>query len=158
MTFVPDFSLEGAKAKTLRQGDILFYEGSIAEEMYYVKSGTLTITKRVLDKSIKLGEVSAGEFISERAILGEGLPRAATAEAYTDCEVFMIDKKQCKKYGEALPPFVRKMLEKMATRLHQTNEMVVKMARTQGMVKDLVMRMQLLENSVIQSIEHPGPV
>ncbi|MFQ5862541.1 MAG: Crp/Fnr family transcriptional regulator [Candidatus Brocadiales bacterium] len=158
MTFVPDLGLEGAKTITLRQGDVLFYEGSPADEMYYVQSGTMNITKRVLNKSIKLGEVGAGEFISERAVLGEGLPRAATAEAHTDCEVVMIDKKQCRKYGEALPPFVQNMLKRMATRLYQTNEMVVKMARTQEMVKDLVMRMQLLETSMMQSIEHPGPV
>lgn len=158
MTSIPELNLEGAKVQTLKRGDVLFYEGSPADEMYYVKSGTLIITKRVLNKSIKLGEVGPGEYISERAILGEGLPRAATAEAYTDCEVVMIDKKQCRKYGESLPPFIRRMLEKMATRLYQTNEIVVKMARTQEMVKDLVMRMQLLETSMMQGIEHPGPV
>lgn len=158
MAFDPDFDLKEGKTRTLRHGDILFYEGSPAEEMYYVKRGTINITKRVLNKSIKLGEVGAGEFISERAILGEELPRSATAEAYTDCEVVVIDKKKCKKYGESLPPFVQNMLKRMATRLYQTNEMVVRMARTQEMVRDLVMRMQLLENSMMQSIEHPGPV
>ncbi|MEE9200168.1 MAG: Crp/Fnr family transcriptional regulator [Candidatus Brocadiales bacterium] len=158
MAIVPDFEFEGAKMKAFKQGEILFYEGSPADEMYFVESGTITITKRVLNNSIKLGEVGAGEFISERALLGEGLPRSATAEAFTNCEVVVIDKKLCKKYFGALPPFIQKMLERMATRLQQTNDLVVKMARTQGMVKDLVMRMQLLESSMLQSIEHHGTV
>ncbi len=158
MAIVPDFRFEGAKTRTLKQGEILFYEGSPADEMYFVESGTIVITKRVLNNSVKLGEVGAGEFISERALLGEELPRSATAEAFTNCELVVIDKKLCKKYYEQLPPFIKKMLERMATRLQQTNEIVVKMARTQGMIKDLVMRMQLLESSMLQSIEHHGTV
>ncbi|MEE9584696.1 MAG: Crp/Fnr family transcriptional regulator [Candidatus Brocadiales bacterium] len=158
MATVSDFRFEDAKTKTLKPGDILFYEGSPSDEMFFIESGTIMITKRVLNKSIKLGEVGAGQFISERAILGEGLPRSATAEAYTNCEVVVIDKKQCRKYFDVLPPFIQKMLRIMADRLQQMNELVVKMARTQEMVKDLAMRMQLLESSLLQSIEHHGTV
>ncbi len=46
----------------------------------------------------------------------------------------------------------------MATRLYHTNEMIVKMARTQEMVRDLAMRMQMLENSMLQSMEHQGTI
>lgn len=153
---VADFDLKGAKTRHLQAGDILFYEGSPADEMYFIERGTITITKRVLNKSIKLGEVNAGEFISERAVLCESLPRSATAEAHTDCDIIVIDQKMCKKFNETIPPFVQKMIKRMTTRLYQTNEIVVKMARTQEMIRDLAMRMQMLENSVLQGMEHHG--
>lgn len=156
MTAVPDFDFKGAKTRHLKPGDILFYEGSPSDEMYFVERGTVTITKRVLNKSIKLGEVHAGEFISERAVLCESLPRSATASAQTDCEVIIIDQKMCRKFNETIPPFVQKMIKRMTTRLYQTNEIVVKMARTQEMVRDLAMRMQMLENSMLQGMEHHG--
>ncbi len=158
MASIPDFDFKGSKTRTLRPGDILFYEGSTADEMYFLEQGTITISKRVLNKSIKLGEGGAGEFISEPAVLREGLPRSATAEATTDCEIVVIDKKLCKKFNESIPPFVQKMVERMATRLYQTNEIIVKMARTQEMVRDLAMRMQMLESSMLQSMEHQGTI
>jgi CRP-like cAMP-binding protein len=158
MASTPDFDFKGSKTRSLRAGDILFYEGSTADEMYFLERGTITISKRVLNKSIKLGEVGEGEFISERAVLCEDLPRSATAEATTDCEIIVIDKKLCKKFNESIPPFVQSMVERMATRLYHTNEMIVKMARTQEMVRDLAMRMQMLENSMLQSMEHQGTI
>jgi len=51
---------------------------------------------------------------------------------------------------------MKKMIKRMTTRLYQTNEIVVKMARTQEMIRDLAMRMQMLENSVLQGMEHHG--
>ena len=110
---VADLDLKGAKTRHLQAGDILFYEGSPADEMYFLERGTITITKRVLSKSIKLGEVNAGEFISERAVLCESLPRSATAEAHTDCDIIVIDQKMCKKFSETIPPFVQKMIKRM---------------------------------------------
>ena len=157
MAFKSDFNLEGGKTIALKQGEILFYEGSTADEMYFIERGTITITKRVLNKSIKLGEGNEGDFISERAVLCERLPRSTTASAQTDCEIVVMNEKMCRKYGETIPPFARKMIQRMTTRLHQTNEIVVKMARTHEMVRDLVRRMQMLENSMLQGMEHNEP-
>lgn len=153
MAFESDFNLRGGKTIALKQGEILFHEGSSADEMYFIERGTIKISKRVLNKSIKLGEGNAGDFISERAVLCEGLPRSTTASAQTDCEIVVINEKMCREYKESLPPFAKKMIQRMTTRLHHTNEMVVKMARTQEMVKDLVLRIHKLENSMMLGIE-----
>ncbi len=123
MTFA-DISFEGAKVKILQPKEILFKEGSVADEMFYIESGTLDIFNEVDGKHVKVGKVSDGEFLGERAILGEGLPRTATAEARTECEVVIIDKEHCKKYYDELPPFLQKVMASMAIRLQKTNEMV----------------------------------
>lgn len=119
-----DISFGGAKVKILQPKEVLFEEGSVADEMFYVESGTLDIFKEVDGKRVKLGRVSDGEFLGERAILGEELPRTASATARTECEVVVIGKKACKKYYDELPPFLQKVMTSMAIRLQKTNEMV----------------------------------
>ncbi len=154
MAIISDFSFEGAKVKVLKPGDILFKEKSIAKEMFFIESGTLTMTKQVLDKTIELGEVSEGEFLSERAILCDGKPRTATAEARTECEVIVIGEKQCKECYDELPAFIQKMVARMARRLAETNELVAKLIQTQARLSELTQEMQVLENSMLDSIEH----
>ncbi len=156
MANVVDISFEGATVKVLNPGDILYKEGSIADKMFYIESGSLSLTRKVQDKVIKIGEANEGEFLSERAILGEGAARVTTAEANTECEVVVIGKKQCKKCFNDLPPFIQKMITRMARRLSQANELVVKLIYTQEIVKEMAVKMQELEGSMLESLEHHG--
>lgn len=153
---ISDISFEGTATKILKPGDILFQEGSPSDEMYFIESDTLTITRQMLDKTIKMGEVGEGEFLGEHAILGEGTTRSVTAEARTECEVVVIGKDQCKKYFEDLLPFIQKIMEKMASRLKQMNDLAVKLARTQDAIMDLTKQLHHLGNSMQESMKHSG--
>lgn len=153
---ISDISFEGTATKILKPGDILFQEDSPSDEMYFIESGTFTITRQMLDKTIKLGEVGEGEFLGEHAILGEGTTRSVTAEAHTECEVVVIGKDQCKKYFEDLPPFIQKVMEKMAARLKQMNDLAVKLARTQDAIMDLTKQLHHLGYSMQESMKHSG--
>lgn len=156
MAAIADFSFKGAKARILEPGDILYKEGSIADKMFYIESDTITLTRKIQDKVVRIGEAYEGEFLSERAILGDDVPRVATAEADTDCEVLVIGKKECKKCFDELPPFIQKMITRMARRLTQANELVVKLVKTQEMVKEMAVKMQELEGTMLESMEHHG--
>ena len=147
-------SLPGDKCKvsttySLKQGDILFHEGTAASEMFFIESGKLKITKRVLNRSIKLGELEEGEFVGELAVLGGGL-RSATAQAYTDCKVSTLDKNTCQQCFNTLPPCMHTLMERLAQRLQQTDELVVKVARILEIVKGLAEKMEMLEDSILE--------
>ncbi len=156
MAAITDFSFKGAKARVLEPGDILYEEGSIADNMFYIESGSITLTRKIQDKVVRIGEAYEGEFLSERAILGDDVPRVATAVADTECEVLVIGKEECKKCFDELPPFIQKMIARMARRLTQANELVVKLVKTQEMVKEMAVKMQELEGTMLESMEHHG--
>lgn len=149
---LPGPTCKAIRTHNLKQGEVLFYEGSPAQEMFFIENGRLKITKRVLDKNIKLGELAEGEFVGELAVLGGEL-RSATAQAFTDCEIVALDRKTCQKCFDSLPACMHAMLEKLASRLRQADELVVKIARVHEMVKEMAMRMQLLESSVLEDRE-----
>jgi CRP-like cAMP-binding protein len=137
------------KTHSLKKGDVLFYEGTPATEMFYLENGRLSISKRILNKNIKLGELSAGEFLGEVAVIGGGT-RSATVRAFTDSKVLALDRKHCDQCFSNVPSCVRMLMATLAQRLRQADELVIKIARIHELINELAGKIQTLEGTLLE--------
>ena len=76
--------------RVLLAGEELFAEWDDANAMYFLKSGSLSIHKRVNGCSVHLGDVHAEEVIGEMALFGENDKRMASANALEYSELVTI--------------------------------------------------------------------
>ncbi|HHT9120604.1 MAG TPA: Crp/Fnr family transcriptional regulator [Candidatus Hypogeohydataceae bacterium YC41] len=143
------------KTHSLKKGDVLFYEGTPASEMFYLESGKLRITKRILNKNIRLGELMEGEFLGEVAVLGGGT-RSATVRASTDSTVLALDRKHCNQCFSNIPSCVRIVMEALAQRLRQADELVIKIARIHELINELAVKIQMLESTLLEEEKERG--
>ena len=143
------------KTHSLKKGDILFYEGTPANEMFYLESGRLSVTKRILNRNIKLGELIQGEFLGEVAVIGGGT-RSATARATTDSTVVALDRKHCNQCFANIPSCVLIVMKALANRLRQADELVIKIARVHELINELAGKIQLLESSLLEEEKEGG--
>lgn len=143
------------KTHSLKKGDILFYEGTPANEMFYVESGRLRVTKRILNKDIKLGELMPGEFLGEVAVIGGGT-RTATVRAFTDSKVLALDREGCSQCFSDIPSCVHMIMGALAQRLRQADELVIKIARIHELINELAERIQMLETTLFEEEKERG--
>lgn len=137
------------KTHSLKKGEVLFYEGTPASEMFYLESGRLGITKRILNKDIRLGELTPGEFLGEVAVIGGGT-RSATVRASADSKVLALDRKHCNECFSDIPSCVRMVMEALAQRLRQADELVIKIARIHELINELAGKIQMLESTLLE--------
>ncbi len=76
----------------LKQGDILFREGSSGEYAFLVRRGELDVTVQRGAVRFLLNIIGAGELVGEMALLDSG-PRTATVTARSDCEITAIPRR-----------------------------------------------------------------
>lgn len=122
--FVPEKS--GAVSKTLLdrfirtcgEGDILFREGDSGNEMYYVLSGAVSLSR----KGRELVALKAGGYFGEMSMLLSA-PRTATATIVApDTRLVAISHDNFDMILRENPGIVQKILKEMALRLKTTNE------------------------------------
>lgn len=111
--------------KFLKEGEALFHEGDTGKEVFVIVSGKMRIMKRTGGKSITLAELGPGESVGEMAILLD-MPRTASAEAITNCEVISVDRNACLRCIINIPPCASSMLKRLARRIGTMNEQFLK--------------------------------
>src|SRR5439155_49590 len=78
--------------RAVQAGQTLFREGDVGDEMYFVLSGQLVISKAVAHNVDKvLTRMGPGEFFGEMNLFG-GLQRSATVQAEADTELLVLDR------------------------------------------------------------------
>ncbi len=108
--------------KVLKDGEILFREGEIGDEMYLIKSGKIKIVQKVGDEMKVLAVLSEGDFFGEMALI-DGSPRSATAIAEGDTELITFDKVAFrKKIGEE--PLIEYIITELSKRLRRADEQI----------------------------------
>ena len=89
-----------AKHATLKRGATIFAKGDPGTSLFAVISGTVKISISSPDgRSAILNLIGPGEIFGEMAVL-DGQARTADATANTNCELFIIDRRE-------FLPFVR---------------------------------------------------
>jgi hypothetical protein len=92
--------------------------------MFAVISGTVKISTSSPDgRSAILNLISAGEILGEIAVL-DGQARTADATANTNCEIFIIDRREFIPFVKSQPALAMKFIELLCTRLRWTSEQV----------------------------------
>jgi CRP-like cAMP-binding protein len=113
-----------AKLSTLKRGATLFSKGDPGNSLVAVISGTVKIsTSSAEGRSAILNLIGSGEVFGEVALL-DGLERTADATANSDCEIFVIDRREFIPFLRSQPALAMKFIELLCARVRWTSEQV----------------------------------
>ena len=113
-----------AKHSTLKRGATLFSKGDPGNSLYAVISGTVKMSISSPDgRNAILNIVGPGEIFGEIALL-DGQPRSTDAIANSNCELFVIDRREFIPFVKAQPALAMKFIELLCERLRSTSDQV----------------------------------
>src|SRR6202165_1683955 len=113
-----------AKHTTLKRGTTIVSKGDPGNSLIAVISGTVKISVSSPDgRSAILNLIGAGEIFGEVAVL-DGAARTADATANTNCEIFIIDRREFIPFVRSQPALAMKFIELLCTRLRWTSDQV----------------------------------
>src|SRR5580700_8974182 len=113
-----------AKHATLKRGATIFSKGDPGNSLIAVISGTVKISISSADgRSAILDLIGAGEIVGEIAML-DGKERTADVTANTNCEIFILDRREFLPFVRGQPALAMKFIELLCTRLRRTSDQV----------------------------------
>ncbi len=74
-----------------KKGDVIFNERNEGKEIYFIDSGEIQIVKTIGDVDVNIASRRSGDFFGELALI-TGSRRVASAIAFTDCNLHVMDK------------------------------------------------------------------
>jgi CRP-like cAMP-binding protein len=113
-----------AKHTTLKRGTTIVSRGDPANSLIAVISGTVKISVSSADgRTAILNLIGPGEIFGEVAVL-DGQARTADATANTNCEIYVIDRRDFIPFVKSQPALAMKFIELLCTRLRWTSDQV----------------------------------
>jgi CRP/FNR family transcriptional regulator, cyclic AMP receptor protein len=113
-----------AKHATLKRGSTIVSKGDPGNSLIAVISGTVKISISSADgRSAILNLIGPGEIFGEVAVL-DGQARTADATANTNCEIFVIDRRELLPFVRSQPALAMKFIELLCARLRWTSDQV----------------------------------
>jgi CRP/FNR family transcriptional regulator, cyclic AMP receptor protein len=113
-----------AKYTVLKRGATLFAKDDPGNGLYAVISGTVKISVSSPDgRNAILNLVGPGELFGEMSVL-DGQSRSADATANTNCEIFVIDRRDFLPFVRSQPALAMKFIELLCARLRWTSDQV----------------------------------
>jgi CRP/FNR family transcriptional regulator, cyclic AMP receptor protein len=113
-----------AKHATLKRGATIFSKGDPGNSLVAVISGTIKISVSSPDgRTAILNLIGPGEIVGEVALL-DGHARTADATANTNCEIFIIDRREFLPFVRSQPELAMKFIELLCARLRWTSDQV----------------------------------
>jgi len=113
-----------AKYSTLKRGATIVSKGDPGNSLVAVISGTVKISISSPDgRSAILNLIGPGEIFGEVAVL-DGQARTADAIANTNCEIFIIDRREFLPFVRSQPALAMKFIELLCARLRWTSDQV----------------------------------
>src|SRR3982074_2529963 len=113
-----------AKHTTLKRGATIVSKGDPGNSLVVVVSGTVKISISSPDgRSAILNLIGPGEIFGEVALL-DGRARTADATANTNCEIYIIDRRDFLPFVRSQPALAMKLIELLCMRLRWTSDQV----------------------------------
>lgn len=79
-----------AEIRKFRAGESLFMEGDEGSNLHLIRSGSVTVSRRIGEKDLVLAYVAAGNYVGEMALLGN-TTRSATVTAAVATETIVLE-------------------------------------------------------------------
>jgi CRP/FNR family transcriptional regulator, cyclic AMP receptor protein len=113
-----------AKHATVKRGATIAAKGDPGNNLFAVISGTVKISSSSPDgRNAILNLIGPGEIFGEIAVL-DGAPRSADATANTNCELYIIDRRDFLPFVRSQPALAMKFIELLCARLRWTSQQV----------------------------------
>lgn len=98
------------KILKLKEGDVLFVEGEMINELFIIKSGEIGIFKEKGDRLDPYRNLDAGSLVGEVSIFTGEKHRGATAVATLDSEIVKISKDGILQVMDSRPPWLGEVM------------------------------------------------
>jgi CRP-like cAMP-binding protein len=102
--------------RTYTPNSMIFSEGEGGDELFIIQSGAVKITKIVDNNEVLLAVLKTGDIFGEMALL-ESKPRAASAVAYEDCKVKVINRANFEQMISQEPQMIARLTTLLAERI-----------------------------------------
>ncbi len=113
-----------AKKRTFKRGATIFAKGDPGQSLFFIISGTVKIGVSSADgRGAIFNMVDAGEIFGEIAVL-DGLARTADAIANSNCELFVVDRRDFLSLLAGQPVLATKLIELLCVRLRWISDHV----------------------------------
>jgi CRP/FNR family cyclic AMP-dependent transcriptional regulator len=113
-----------ANLTSLKRGAAIFSKGDPGNCLFAVISGTVKISISSADgRNAILNLIGPGELFGEVAVL-DGQVRTADATANTNCEIYVIDRREFLPFVRSQPALAMKFIELLCARLRWTSDQV----------------------------------
>ena len=113
-----------AKHATMKRGATIASKGDPGTSLFAVISGTVKISVSSPDgRNAILNLIGPGEIFGEVALL-DGQSRSADATTNTNCELFIIDRRDFIPFVRSQPALAMKFIELLCARLRTTSDQV----------------------------------
>lgn len=116
-----------AQAHHYAPGERIFAQGDVGDSLYVIKAGTVTLSLAESGEARSLATLREGDFFGEMSLL-TGERRSASADAATDCELLVIDRRHLAPLLEAHPEFMRRISQTIAARRQDTESIIASLA------------------------------
>jgi len=114
---LPTLALRGVIEKLERvqfqKGNLIIKEGDSAGPMYILEKGRARAFTQNNGAQVNLAFYRDGDFFGELSILN-GSPRAASVEAYSDCDLLALDPDAVRSLKQSYPEFGKLLEERLA--------------------------------------------
>ena len=113
-----------ARHMSLKRGATIFSKGDPGNSLFAVINGTVKISISSPDgRNAILNLFNAGDLFGEMAVL-DGQERSADAIANTNCEIFVIDRREFLPFLRSQPELAIRIIELLCARLRWTSDQV----------------------------------
>jgi CRP-like cAMP-binding protein len=109
--------VEDVRQRIFSPGEVLFREGDFADEMYFVKSGEVALTRG----GDPISSVGAGGIIGELALLAD-VPRTVAATAREIVETYVLRRNDFQRWRRECPEFDRAVREVASERFEEIRQ------------------------------------
>jgi CRP-like cAMP-binding protein len=137
------------------KNSMLFSEGEPGDELYIIQKGSVKITKIVDNNEVLLALLKTGDIFGEMALL-ESKPRSASAIAFEDCIVLVINRTNFVRMVGTQPQIIARLTTLLSERLW----FIYKQLANTRIVNPLarmydVLLIQLEKNRVALNVDQP---
>lgn len=122
------------RERRLRKGEVLFREGDPGEEMFFIRTGAVLVSKKVSGRVEQiLSRLEPGAILGEMSLFGDEAKRTATIQADVDTALLALDRESINQFIEANPRdaarFFLEMARVLIRRLVQSSDLVREVTR-----------------------------
>src|SRR5436189_2324516 len=105
--------IDRLKPVTVEKGNLIIREGDDAGPLYILQKGRARAFAGIDGQERNLAFYREGDFFGELSILN-GSPRAASVEAFTDCQLLSLEPKSVQNLRQRFPEFDKLLSERLA--------------------------------------------
>jgi CRP-like cAMP-binding protein len=122
--------------RTHPAGTVLFREGDRGKIMYVIRSGKVSISRRISETDVTLAVLGPGEFFGEMALL-EGLPRSAAATVVEDAKLIELQQDAFEMLIRRNGEISVRLMRRLSSRLREADKQIQALMSRSGAARAL---------------------